>query len=110
MDNVTLYPLVQRRRISGFSVSVAVVSGSLAATGRAIQALYSPCLRVAQGLLIHIIEASYQQMFALALGETAKAYLYAISTLFTSSTGGWQRVVRYAAQFRRSCLLWRDSL
>jgi hypothetical protein len=53
-------------------------------------------LTLAQGLLIHS-ESSYLQMFAFSPGATVKAYLYAVSTLFSSSAGGWERLLRYAA-------------
>ena len=52
-------------------------------------------LTVGQGLLIHS-ESSYLQMFAIAPVQTVKAYLHAVTTLFTSADGGWERIVRYA--------------
>jgi hypothetical protein len=53
-------------------------------------------LTLGQNLLLHS-ETSYLRMLTSVPAETGRAYLYSLSTLFTTAIGGWQRVVRYSA-------------
>jgi len=75
------YDLLRSRRL-----------GPIAGYGAAVFMVLAAC----QNLVIHS-ETSYLQMFTLALGRTSLIYLHSLSSIFSTATNGWVRVVRYAA-------------
>jgi len=78
---ILCYDVLRHRRVSRLGACIVAVFGVLA---------------FCQNLLIHS-ETSYLQMFSMALKKTTTIYLYSVSTVFSTATGGWLRGVRNIA-------------
>ena len=78
---IICYEVLRRKKIGRFPLTVAATFGVLA---------------ICQNLFIHS-ETSYLQTIVLAPVKTVSAYLYSLSTVFSTATSGGLRVARYAA-------------